>query len=154
MNTDGEAHEINTDETAQAVEVAAPGKARTPRRRSRALLLVAALLATTFGGSAAVTAANQQEADAWAWSSQVNLKGRAIACSRGATWVWVEASNGERGWATQPGGNYHFRFRHVPSRGMAVTVKFGNSSCSRQAKIHLKRPSVGETMTVNVVTIY
>ncbi len=95
-----------------------------------------------------------KQADAWAWNPTVNLKGRAIACSSSATWVWIEGGNGERGWATQPGGNYHFRFNRVPSSGMNVTVKFGNRVCTKQTTFRVNRPAVGTTATRNVVTIY
>jgi hypothetical protein len=68
--------------------------------------------------------------------------------------VWVEASNGERGWATRAGGNYSFRFNRVPTSGMSVRVDFGNEGCSRSATFGVNRPTFGTSATRNVITIY
>jgi len=130
-------------------------KTTNPARRTTRKIRISSLFAIAFTVLATLgTLAPASQAGATAWNPNVTLKGRAIACSSSATWVWVEASNGERGWATQPGGNYNFNFKRVPTSGMTVTVKFGNSVCSRSATFGLNRPTVGTTATRNVVTIY
>jgi len=116
-------------------------------RRAAACALVASAIGLSLAGAA-------QPAGAWAWDPNVMLQGRAIVCSRAATWVWVEASNGERGWATRPGGNYSFQFRRIPPSGVTVRVNFGHSSCSRSTSFGLKRPAVGTSATRDVVTIW
>lgn len=122
---------------------------RTQALAAKAAGLVLVIAASTLGfiGSA-------PSASAWAWDPSVTLQGRAIACSSNATWVWVQASNGEAGWATQSGGNYRFNFRRVPTSGMSVTVRFGNNLCSRSTSFGLNRPAIGTTATRNVITIY
>ena len=117
--------------------------------KGRMLLLVAAVATAT-----SIVLGSSSIAGAWAWDPTVALSGRAIACSRPATWVWVEASNGERGWATQPGGNYSFRFTRVPTSGMTVRVNFGNGACNRSTSFGVNRPSTGISSTRNVITIY
>lgn len=75
-----------------------------------------------------------------------------MAGSGKSTWVWVEAANGERGWATAGRGYYRFTFHKVPlGVSMKVTVKYGSAlknDC--RATFGLSRPATGTTATVNV----
>ncbi len=137
---------VKNDSTADQTGLATPRKSRIAAR-------VAAIAVTLAVGGASLVG-TAPSADAWAWDPNVTLRGRAIACSSAATWVWVEGSNGERGWATQPGGNYSFRFTRVPTSGMTVKVNFGNRLCSKSTSFGLNRPTVGTSATRNVITIY
>lgn len=125
----------------------------TTRRFRRGTMALLMLLGTVVGTGAFI-GSTPDRSEAWATSGNVTLQGRAIACSGAATWVWVEGSNGERGWATQAGGNYRFNFRNVPTRTMTVRVNFGRPGCSRTTTFGLNRPSVGTSATRNVVSIY
>jgi hypothetical protein len=88
-------------------------------------------------------------------NSNVTLKGRALCGGKPATWVWVEASNGEHGWATQPGGNYEFRFHHVPTSTLQVTVKLGITGWEcKPAKFGVNRPAIGTSATRHVNQLY
>lgn len=99
------------------------GRSVTTGKVRRSRLAALALVALLFGGLLSVSPATPSEpAGAWPLSATVTLKGRAICGSRPATWVYVSASNGERGWATQPGGNYSRTFTRVPTSTMTVKV--------------------------------
>lgn len=113
-------------------------------RRIILSLVTTALLTGTFAAVA------PSSAGAWAWDPTVTLQGQAICASSGATWVWVEASNGERGWATNGRGNYRFTFRHVPTRGMTVRVNYGNGTFSCTDSFGVNRPTTGTTATRHV----
>lgn len=114
-------------------------------------ILVKTLLVATFAVLVSLgSMVPARQASATAWNPKVSLQGRALVCNSKATWVWVEASNGERGWATQPGGNYRFDFKRVPTGGMTVTVKLGNSACDRSSTFGLNRPTFGTSATRNV----
>ena len=78
-------------------------------------------------------------------------------------YVWVEASNGERGWATRTGNlsssrqGYYFQFRQVPRSGqsISVTVNWGCGNTERNQKhfttsFGVNRPKVGGSHTVNI----
>jgi hypothetical protein len=116
-------------------------------------VLTAVLVAGLLGFSTPV-----HTAGATAWNPRVTLQGKAFCGGQGmigagkSTWVWVEASNGEHGWATSGTGAYKFAFKNVPlGTGMTVTVKYGSrlkNDCV--AKFGLKRPSLGTSATVNV----
>ncbi len=94
-----------------------------------------------------------QPANATAWNPRVTLQGTSSCSIRGTSWVWVEASNGERGWATNGTGRYRFTFTRVPTSGMTVTIKYGNSIASCHDRIGLNRPTVGTSATVNVYKV-
>ncbi len=117
------------------------------RRRLLGPLLGMALLAGV--GVSAVPGS----AGATAWNPTVTLQGRAICASSGATWVWVEASNGERGWATNGRGNYRFTFRRVPTSGMRVTVNYGNGTFRCTDTFGVNRPTFGTSATRNVIRV-
>ena len=110
------------------------------------LLGVAVLLGIGAAGS-------PTPADATAWNPTVTLQGRAICASSGATWVWVEASNGERGWATNGAGNYRFTFSRVPTSGMTVRVNYGNSTFRCTDSFGVNRPTFGTSATRNVIRV-
>ena len=108
-------------------------------------VLVASVVAFT-----ALAVAAPSQAHAWAWSPSVTLQGSSICAGRGTTWVWVEASNGERGWATYGTGNYRFNFTRVPTSGITVRVNYGNSTFKCTDSFGVQRPAVGTTATRNV----
>ena len=116
------------------------------RIRRCALVLVLGILAFGFLAPA--------RAEAWYWDSQVTLQGSAVCRSRPATYVWVEASNGEKGWATNGNGNYRFTFTRVPTGTMDVKVNYGNTGNHCTRTIKLGRPRVGTTATVNIVQLW
>jgi hypothetical protein len=112
-----------------------------------------------FAASAAVVAGGlavtPSPVGAWPNDPHVTLQGRALCGGRPATWVWVESSNGERGWATQPGGNYEFRFEHAPTTTMTVTVKLGITGWECiPARFGVNRPAIGTTATRHVNQIH
>lgn len=123
------------------------------RRRSRRVLRTGLVLAALVLASATF-AAPATPAGAWANNSNVTLQGSSVCKSSKTTWVWVEGSNGERGWATNGSGRYHFAFKRVPTSGMTVRVNFGNSTFSCTTSFGLNRPAVGTNATRNVVSIY
>ena len=92
-------------------------------------------------------------AGAWAWDSNVTLQGTAHCGVPAATWVYVSASNGERGWATNGSGRYSFKFHNVGSGGISVHVTYGEPGWSCHDDFGVKRPMVGTSATVNVVKI-
>jgi len=99
------------------------------------------------------TVVSPAPAEAWLTSSTVTLQGRAICASSKATWVWVEGSNGERGWATKSGGNYSFTFRKVPvSNTLKVRVNYGGTHKCTEL-IGLNRPKVGSTQTRDLIRV-
>ena len=122
---------------------------RGARRASRSLVLLATIVLSTL-----TLIGPDNPAGATAWNPTVTLQGSAICKSSRATWVWVEASNGERGWATNGSGAYRFTFRRVPTSGMTVRVNYGNSTFSCTTKFGVNRPAVGTTATRNVIQIY
>ncbi len=111
------------------------------------------VLLVALGVSAASLVAPLQ-AGAWAWSPTVTLQGTADCKLAKATWVWVEASNGERGWATNGTGRYSFTFRNVPTSGMRVTVNFGSNGRNCSTSFGVNRPSTGTSATRNVYQLY
>lgn len=121
-------------------------------RPTRVRMAFALTLALLIGGAGML--GSSTNAGATPWNSNVTLQGKAIACSSGASWVWVEGSNGERGWATRGTGRYSFHFKRVPAGGMTVRVNYGNNVCKKSTSFGLKRPAVGTTATRNVVSIY
>lgn len=125
-----------------------PSSASKSRRRVLAAVFA---LAIAVAGASSLTA--PQDANAWATSGTVTLKGSSYCMSR-TTWVWVESSNGERGWATKGSGNYQFNFKKVPAKGMNVRVNFGNSTFKCTTTFGVKRPAVGTTATRNVIQLY
>lgn len=92
-------------------------------------------------------------ADAWVWSSTVTLQGSSSCGLASSTWVWVEAPNGERGWATRGVGGYRFTFNRVPAGGMNVRVAYGSRLGNCTDYVYLRRPTVGSSNTVNVYKI-
>lgn len=114
-------------------------------KKKLAALISAA--AVSVGGLAILTPAT---AGAWAWDPNVTLQGTSVCAGRGTTWVWVSASNGERGWATNGTGRYSFRFARVGTGGTTVTVNYGNSTFRCTDTFGLNRPAVGTTATRNV----
>jgi hypothetical protein len=56
-------------------------------RRGAVAVGLAAIAATSFAPTSA---------SATAWDPHVKLQGTAMCAGNGATWVWIEASNGER----------------------------------------------------------
>lgn len=116
-------------------------------RRTRRILVVAAMLC---GLSVLVPA----QADAWLTSSTVTLQGVSNCGNNKTSWVWVEGSNGERGWATNGKGNYKFTFKKVPaSNTMKVRVNYGNGTFRCTDYFGLNRPKVGSTQTRNVIRL-
>lgn len=118
---------------------------RSLRSVAGLLLLMGATLGTNFVPS---------QAGATAWNPTVTLQGTSVCAGRGTTWVWVQASNGERGWATNGTGRYRFTFRRVPTSGMTVTVNYGNSTFSCRDAFGLNRPTVGTSATRNVYKLW
>jgi hypothetical protein len=109
--------------------------------------LAVLLLVSTAGAMAAPSAG------AWSWDPKVTLQGTSTCAGRGSTWVWVEGSNGERGWATNGTGRYRFNFTRVPAGGITVRVNYGNSTFKCTASFGLKRPATGTTATRNVYSL-
>ncbi len=119
------------------------------RRRTagaaRGLLLLAAIVLSTL-----TLIGPSNTAGAYAWNPTVTLQGSARCNFTKTTWVWVEGSNGERGWATNGTGGYRFTFKRVPTSGMTVRVNFGQRNSNCTAKFGLNRPTVGTSATRNV----
>lgn len=97
-------------------------------------------------------------ADAWAWDPHVTLNGK-IGCTYSSSnhvqWAWIEATNGERGWAWLGSGGmtrpYAFDFWKVPTSTIYVTVTWGCSvDGQHKTTFGLNRPSNGTTATRNV----
>lgn len=100
-------------------------------------------------------------AGAWAWSSTVTISGRVTCNAVGpVAGVWVEATNGERGWAALGKGPYNsdtngvpftYTLKKVPGGGTTVQLNIGcgwrngqwQQSYSRS--VGVKRPAVGTT---------
>jgi len=112
--------------------------------RTLKLLLVALLLAP------AALVLDATPAGAWAWNPNVTLQGTSHCGSSPTTWVWVQASNGERGWATNGRGRYRFSFKRVPFGGTTVKVNYGNGTFRCTDSFGLKRPATGTSATRNV----
>ena len=119
-----------------------------PARQSRRLGLRAILASVTLIGTFAFIAPTH--AGAWAWSPSVTLQGSSICAASATTWVWVEASNGEHGWATAGSGRYRFDFKHVPTSGVTVRANYGNSTFRCTDSFGLKRPAWGTSATRNL----
>jgi hypothetical protein len=121
------------------------------KHRARTWCAAIVLALTAAVGTGAVTAS---AANAWAWSGSVTLQGTSLCGASRTTWVWVSASNGEAGWATNGSGNYKFNFTRVPSSGMSVTVYYGNSTFSCHDTFGVQRPAFGTTATRNVYKLF
>src|SRR6202012_2869059 len=94
--------------------------------RVRSVFLLAALL-----GAVLLSVVRTSPANAWAWSSTVQLKGKigcTYATSNTVKWAWVAAGDGESGWATLGSGGmtrpYSFTFHRAPG-SMSVKVNWG-----------------------------
>jgi hypothetical protein len=68
-----------------------------------------------------------RSASAWPWEPAVTLNGKVgcnYATTNTVTWAWVEASNGERGWATLSGSGmtrpYYFNFSAALAGGISI----------------------------------
>ncbi|WP_140158073.1 hypothetical protein [Micromonospora sp. NBS 11-29] len=126
----------------------------TPRIRRRFAGLVATVLAAALGGVAVAP----QPAAAWPWEPAVTLNGKVgcnYATTNTVTWAWVEATNGEHGWATLSGSGmtrpYYFDFYNVGTGGTTVTFKWGCSTDGEHSTTFgLNRPSTGKTATRNI----
>jgi hypothetical protein len=110
-------------------------------------LLRRALATAAFVG-VAIPGVLATSASASAWEPHVRLQGTSICASSATTWVWVEASNGERGWATNGRGRYSFDFWNVP-RGKSISVKvnYGNGTFACTDTVGVSRPTFGATAT-------
>ena len=113
----------------------------------RRVLLSCALVLGSFGGLAAASAPS---AHAWLWSGSAQLSGTSVCAGRGTTWVWVQAPNGESGWATSGTGRYYKNFNSVPAGGMNVTINYGNSTFRCTDTVFVRRPLTGTGLTVNL----
>ena len=115
----------------------------------RTMAVIAASIALAGGLALAPTPAG-----AWAWSPNVTLQGTSVCRSVKTGWVWVQASNGESGWATNGTGNYRFNFTRVPTSGMSVTVNFGNGNNRCSTSFGVNRPTTGTSATRNVIQLW
>jgi hypothetical protein len=114
------------------------------------LLATTALAAASFGGFAMASAA---PAHAWLWSGSVQLQGTSHCGVPATTWVWMQAPNGESGWATSGAGRYYKTFSKVPAGGMTVRISYGESGFSCHDNVFVRRPLAGTGLTVNLVKI-
>jgi hypothetical protein len=109
--------------------------------------------------ASAATVTSSGTVSASPWDPHVAVTGRAT-CSpmlgSKITWMWFEASNGERGWAQLLDSpsltrRYRFDLYKVPSgSAVTVTVKWGCSNGEAYAKPKISRPRVGTYTTVNL----
>lgn len=132
----------------------------------KALVVGAAVIVGTVVGVAPAQAT---------WNDpRVNISGH-LDCggAQKATWVWYEASNGERGWADTsvwtrvnravPGGfkiveipSYRINLKHVSKDGTWLTVKVGcKGLLSERVKEYktgfgVNRPAVGRNATRHI----
>ena len=125
------------------------------RKARKAVVRIGLLIAVS---AATLVGVNPTPASAWAWDPNVTLNGKVgcnYATTNTVTWAWIEASNGERGWANLGSGGmtrpYYFDFHNVPSSGMTVTFKWGCSTFGEYStSFGLNRPSTGKTVTRNI----
>lgn len=120
----------------------------------------AAIVAASLGmGTLAAGVIQAGSADAWAWSGGVTLAGKATcggwSWSPKAKWIWVEADNGERGWATldQNTGNYSFRFSNIGGgNGTWVTARWDcvYGTRGKVTGFGVARPSSGDVAWRNL----
>jgi hypothetical protein len=138
-------------------------------RRIRNKVVAAAIAGIVMAGPAALAATQSQAgatsssamvqgkisqvAPTWLWSGSVTLQGTSHCGLPPTTWVWVQAPNGESGWATNGAGRYLKNFRSVPSGGMTVVIRYGESSFSCHDSVFVRRPLDGTGLTVNLVKV-
>ena len=84
----------------------------------------------------------------------VILQGTANCGVPGATWVYVHASDGEQGWATNGTGHYYFNLWHVPTGGLSVHVTYGEAGFSCHDDFGVARPAIGNYATRNLAHIW
>jgi hypothetical protein len=112
-------------------------------------------LAVAAGSVVGAAAISAQPASAWAWSGSVTLQGTSwCGAGNNSTWVWVSASNGEQGWATNGTGRYKFDFKNIPTSGTTVTVTYGNRGFNCKDTFGVQRPTVGTSATRNLSKIW
>lgn len=96
-------------------------------------------------------------AQAWSWDPHVVLNGKVgcnYATSNTVTWMYVQGSNGEGGYARLSGSgmtrSYAFDFYRAPS-SMSVTVSWGCAIDGRhQTSFGVARPAVNVYATRNI----
>jgi len=109
--------------------------------------LAAAAVSTAALVPLATTAA---PAGAWAWSGTVVMSGSAkcgqMPWNPHASWMWVQAGDGEQGWASVNSGNgqWFSQLNRVPVQGTSVTFTWGCPNGARKSTTKwVSRPSWG-----------
>lgn len=139
-----------------ATESTDPGPRWT--RRGLRYVAAAALAATAAFGVGAV---NPSQASASPWDPHVALTGRVSCPAFGGPrqkvdWVWMQADNGESGFASLGSGSltrqYRKDFYRVPyGRSTKVTVRFGCSVIGGGTRtVYVSRPRIGSYTTINI----
>ena len=126
------------------------GPTPTAPRRVLSKLLILLMI---FGS---LQAANSTPASAWPNDSNVTIQGSGNCNWRyGAkmTYAYLEASNGQKGYAYVGNGKYSFRLTNVP-KGSGVTVKItwncGLGRTNNVDRFGVARPAFGTTQTRNL----
>jgi hypothetical protein len=116
--------------------------------RGRAIRAATALIVLV-----AALAVGVADAGAWAWDPNVTLSGSAHCGLPSATWVYIKASDGEQGWATNGVGHYLFNFHHIGTGTVWVHATFGEVGASCHADFGVNRPTWGTGATRNLIQI-
>lgn len=141
-----------TNDTIEKTAIPSPRTPSRLRRTAAVFSVAAALIAGTLAMSTGT-------AGAYWHSTSLTLQGRAICStpvaspSRGnATWVYVKASNGQRGWATNGKGRYKFVLKNVPRTGkIRVVINFGNAAGKCHAIIKYGRTAGAPVATRDLI---
>ncbi len=112
-----------------------------------------ATVALAAGAGLSLAASLTSPAEAWPWDPNVTLQGSSHCGVPATTWVYVKASNGEQGWATNGAGHYKFNFHHVGTGGITVHVTYGEPGWSCHDDFGVNRPAVGTSATRNLVKV-
>jgi hypothetical protein len=87
-------------------------------------------------------------AQAWSWSSHVQVIATTYSCGISATngWAWYQTDNGESGWGIKGNsGTITINLYRVPGYGASslLTIKWGAGSCSTARYRVISRPAYG-----------
>lgn len=127
------------------------------RARVNGVIAAFALLALCLVGSLG----NAEKADAWSWDPKVTVKGYAscgVLTLGTIESVYVEGSNGEKGWANLTGSgskkDYSFTFTKVPTFGMNATFTGTCGGTPLYTSFRVIRPLSGTVYVRNLCFNY